>query len=200
LGNGAAAGLDALQNSRWRLSIVASRTPAALKAGAVVSTCHDDGVYASFREGERDVKDVCQASLALAEYILWICRKHTVRDQCHWPGLLVLAGMTAAGLPELSTYVMDRTRATSPRSGDDDSHWGGFPAQTGSVKYCGFDFLVQDASTDFQTTGVAVGAGSIVYFIVPQAACRRSRSLLGFDDPMYMIVTLRWASKCLPRA
>jgi hypothetical protein len=72
------------------------------------------------------------------------------------------------------------------------THWRN-PA-TGHVDSCGFDFSVQDTSTDFHDYGVLWTRDRIIYFI-DRKPISDIKVPAGFEDPMYMIVNLAMGAK-----
>jgi beta-glucanase (GH16 family) len=72
------------------------------------------------------------------------------------------------------------------------THWRS-PA-TGREESCGFDFSVQDTSTEFHDYGTLWTRDRLIYFI-DRKPVSDIKVPVGFDDPMYMIVNLAMGAK-----
>src|SRR6266481_1101717 len=167
-------GLDPFKIRDGVLSIVASRTPAALKP-VLFNNEYMSGILTT------------QSSFS-QKYGYFEIRSKIPVGTSVWPAFWMLAD-DGGWPPEID--VMEG-RGQQPGDLVMTTHWR-IPA-TGSVKYCGFDFLVPDASTDFHDYGVLWARDRIVYFI-DRKPVSEIKVPVGFDDPMYMIVNLAMGSK-----
>jgi beta-glucanase (GH16 family) len=105
-----------------------------------------------------------------------------------WPAFWLLAD-DGAWPPEI-----DVMEGRGQRPGDlvMTTHWRS-PA-TGREESCGFDFSVQDTSTEFHDYGTLWTRDRLIYFI-DRKPVSDIKVPVGFDDPMYMIVNLAMGAK-----
>jgi len=167
-------GLDPFKIRDGVLSIVASRTPAALKP-VLFNNEYVSGILTT------------QSSFSQKSGYFEIRSKIPVGTSV-WPAFWMLAD-DGGWPPEID--VMEG-RGQQPGDLVMTTHWR-IPA-IGTVRYCGFDFLVPDASTDFHDYGVLWARDRIVYFI-DRKPVSEIKVPVGFHDPMYMIVNLAMGSK-----
>ncbi|MEA2884543.1 MAG: hypothetical protein QOH32_3799 [Bradyrhizobium sp.] len=167
-------GLDPFKIRNGILSIVASRTPAALKA-VLFGNEYISGILTT------------QSSFS-QKYGYFEIRSKIPVGTGVWPAFWLLAD-DGGWPPEI-----DVMEGRGQRRGDlvMTTHWR-IPA-TGFVESCGFDFSVQDASTAFHDYGVLWQPDRIVYFI-DRKPVSDIKVPAGFEDPMYMIVNLAMGSK-----
>src|SRR3954451_23018692 len=156
------------------LSIVASRTPPALKA-VLFDNEYISGILTT------------QPSFSQKYGYFEIRSKITVGTGV-WPAFWMLAD-DGGWPPEID--VMEG-RGQRPGALVMTTHWR-IPA-TGFVKSCGFDVLIEDAATAFHDYGVLWQPDRIVYFI-DRKPVSDIKVPAGFEDPMYMIVNLAMGSK-----
>jgi len=167
-------GLDPFKIHDGVLSIVASRTPPALKS-VLFNNEYVSGILTT------------QSSFS-QKYGYFEIRAKIPIGTGVWPAFWLLAD--GGGWPP----ELDVMEGRGQEVGDMvmTTHWRIRPA--GSVQSCGFDFLVPDASSDFHDYGVLWAPGRIVYFI-DRKAVSDIKVPIGFDDPMYMIVNLAMGAK-----
>ena len=72
------------------------------------------------------------------------------------------------------------------------THWRN--PVTHRLEYCGFDFSVPGAPTDFHDFGALWTPDRLVYFI-DRKPVTDIKIPFGFEDPMYMIVNLAMGAK-----
>lgn len=156
------------------LSIVASRTPPALKP-VLFDNDYVSGILTT------------QNSFS-QKYGYFEIRSKIPVGRAVWPAFWLLAN-DGGWPPEI-----DVMEGRGERPGDlvMTTHWR-IPA-TGKVASCGFDFSVPDASTHFHDYGVLWRPDRLVYF-VDRKPVADIKVPTGFDDPMYMIVNLAMGSK-----
>jgi beta-glucanase (GH16 family) len=167
-------GLDPFKVRDGVLSIVASRTPPALKS-VLFNNEYVSGILTT------------QSSFS-QKYGYFEIRAKIPIGTGVWPAFWMLAN-DGGWPPEL-----DVMEGRGQRPGDlvMTTHWR-IPA-TGSIQSCGFDFLRPDASTDFHDYGVLWTRDRVIYFI-DRKPVSDIKVPVGFDDPMYMIVNLAMGSK-----
>ena len=167
-------GLDPFIVRDGILSIVASRTPPALKS-VLFNNEYVSGILTS------------QSSFS-QKYGYFEIRSKIPVGSAVWPAFWLLAN-DGGWPPEI-----DVMEGRGERPGDVvmTTHWR-IPA-TGKVASCGFDFSVPDASTHFHDYGVLWSPDRLVYFI-DRKPVSDIKVPVGFDDPMYMIVNLAMGSK-----
>lgn len=167
-------GLDPFKIRDGVLSIVASRTPPALKP-VLFNNEYISGILTT------------QSSFS-QKYGYFEIRSKIPIGTGVWPAFWLLAD-DGGWPPEI-----DVMEGRGQRPGDlvMTTHWR-IPA-TGFVESCGFDFAVSDASTDFHDFGVLWQRDRLVYFI-DRKPVSDIKVPVGFDDPMYMIVNLAMGSK-----
>jgi beta-glucanase (GH16 family) len=170
-------GLDPFRVRDGLLSIVASRTPPALKE-VLFNNEYISGILTT------------QGSFAQKFGYFEIRAKIPV-GQGVWPAFWMLAD-NGGWPPEI-----DVVEGRGQRPGDlvMTTHWR-IPA-TGVVKSCGFDFIVPDAPTAFHDYGVLWLEDRLIYFIdrKPVSDIKVPDT---FVDPVYMIVNLAMGTKTLP--
>jgi beta-glucanase (GH16 family) len=167
-------GLDPFNVRDGILSIVASRTPPALKP-VLFNNDYVSGILTT------------QSSFS-QKYGYFEIRSKIPVGSAVWPAFWLLAN-DGGWPPEID--VMEG-RGEQPGDLVMTTHWR-IPA-TGKVDSCGFDFSVPDASTHFHDYGVLWRPDRLVYFI-DRKPVSDIRVPVGFDDPMYMIVNLAMGSK-----
>jgi beta-glucanase (GH16 family) len=167
-------GLDPFKVQDGVLSIVASRTPPALK-GLLFNNEYISGILTT------------QGSFSQKHGYFEIRSKIPVGTGV-WPAFWMLAD-DGGWPPEI-----DVMEGRGQRPGDlvMTTHWR-IPA-TGFVQSCGFDFSLPDAADNFHDYGVLWTQERIVYFI-DRKPVSDIKTPVGFDDPMYMIVNLAMGSK-----
>jgi beta-glucanase (GH16 family) len=167
-------GLDPFKVRAGILSIVASRTPPALKP-VLFNNEYTSGILTT--QGRFSQK-----------YGYFEIRAKIPIGTGVWPAFWLLAD-DGGWPPEL-----DVMEGRGQEVGDMvmTTHWR-TPA-TGLVQSCGFDFLVPEASSDFHDYGVLWAPDRIVYFI-DRKPVSDIKVPIGFDDPMYMIVNLAMGAK-----
>jgi beta-glucanase (GH16 family) len=170
-------GLDPFRIRDGLLSIVASRTPPALKE-VLFNNEYISGILTT------------QGSFA-QKFGYFEIRAKIPAGQGVWPAFWMLAD-NGGWPPEV-----DVIEGRGQRPGDlvMTTHWR-IPA-TGVVKSCGFDFMVPDAPTAFHDYGVLWLRDRLIYFIdrKPVSDIKVPDT---FVDPMYMIVNLAMGTKTLP--
>lgn len=167
-------GLDPFKVRDGILSIVASRTPAALKP-VLFNNEYISGILTT------------QGSFS-QKYGYFEIRAKIPVGTGVWPAFWLLAD--DGGWPPEIDVVEGRGQLV----GDTvmTTHWRIRP--TGFVQHCGFDFLVPDASSGFHDYGALWTQDRIVYFI-DRKPVSDMKVPIGFDDPMYMIVNLAMGAK-----
>ncbi len=167
-------GLDPFKVHDGVLSIIASRTPAALKP-LLFNNEYVSGILTS------------QGSFS-QKYGYFEIRSKIPVGTGVWPAFWMLAD-DGGWPPEI-----DVMEGRGQRPGDLVMTTHSRIPATGLIKSCGFDFLVPDASTDFHDYGALWARDRIVYFI-DRKPVSEIKVPVGFDDPMYMIVNLAMGSK-----
>ena len=167
-------GLDPFKVRDGVLSIVASRTPAALKP-VLFNNEYISGILTT------------QGSFA-QKYGYFEMRAKIPIGIGVWPAFWMLAD-NGGWPPEI-----DVMEGRGQMAGDTvmTTHWR-IPA-TGYVQHCGFDFQLPDASTAFHNYGALWTQDRIVYFI-DRKPVQDIKVPVGFGDPMYMIVNLAMGAK-----
>jgi beta-glucanase (GH16 family) len=167
-------GLDPFRVRDGVLSIVASRTPPALKS-VLFNNEYVSGILTTQRSFSQ-------------KYGYFEIRSKIPVGAAVWPAFWLLAN-DGGWPPEI-----DVMEGRGERPGDTvmTTHWR-VPA-TGKVDSCGFDFSVPDASNHFHDYGVLWQQDRLVYFI-DRKPVSDIKTPVGFDDPMYMIVNLAMGSK-----
>ena len=169
-------GLDPFKVHGGILSIVASRTPPALKA-LLFNNEYISGILTT-------------QSRFSQKYGYFEMRAKVPVGTGVWPAFWMLAD--DGGWPP----EVDIMEGRGQRPGDIvmTTHWR-IPA-TQRVERCGFDFRVPDAATVFHDYGVLWQPDRITYFI-DRRPVSEIKVPVGFNDPMYMIVNLAMGSKTL---
>jgi hypothetical protein len=169
-----ALGLDPFKIQDGILSIIASRTPPALKS-LLFDNEYVSGILTT------------QSSFS-QKYGYFEIRSKVPVGTGVWPAFWLLAD-DGGWPPEI-----DVMEGRGERPGDVvmTTHWR-IPA-SGVVESCGFDFSVANAASHFHDYGVLWAPDRIVYFI-DRKPVFDTRVPVGFDDPMYMIVNLAMGSK-----
>jgi beta-glucanase (GH16 family) len=159
------------------LSIVASRTPPALKP-VLFNNEYTSGILTtqskfSQKYGYFEIRSKIPIGIGV------------------WPAFWMLAD-DGGWPPEI-----DVMEGRGQRPGDlvMTTHWR-IPA-TGRVESCGFDFQRADAATAFHDYGVLWQRDRIIYFI-DREPVSEIKVPVGFEDPMYMIVNLAMGAKDFP--
>jgi beta-glucanase (GH16 family) len=167
-------GLDPFRVRDGILSIVASRTPSALKP-VLFNNEYTSGILTT------------QGSFS-QKYGYFEIRAKIPVGTGVWPAFWLLAD-DGGWPPEI-----DVMEGRGQEVGDMvmTTHWR--LRDTGLVHSCGFDFLVPDASSGFHDYGVLWTQDRIVYFI-DRKPVSDIKVPVGFDDPMYMIVNLAMGAK-----
>jgi hypothetical protein len=167
-------GLDPFKIRDGILSIVASRTPPALKS-VLFNNEYVSGILTT------------QSSFS-QKYGYFEIRSKIPVGTGVWPAFWLLAD-DGGWPPEI-----DVMEGRGQRPGDlvMTTHWR-IPA-TGFVESCGFDFSLPGAATDFHDYGVLWQRDRLIYFI-DRKPVSEIKVPAGFDDPMYMIVNLAMGSK-----
>jgi beta-glucanase (GH16 family) len=167
-------GLDPFKIRNGILSIVASRTPAALKP-VLFDNEYISGILTT------------QGSFS-QKYGYFEIRAKVPAGIGVWPAFWMLAD--DGGWPPEIDIMEGRGQMT----GDTvmTTHWRLQPS--GYVQHCGFDFLVPTASSAFHNYGALWMRDRIVYFI-DRKPVEDIKTPIGFDDPMYMIVNLAMGAK-----
>jgi beta-glucanase (GH16 family) len=167
-------GLDPFRVRDGVLSIIAARTPPALKevlfnneyiSGILTTQSHFSQKYGYFE---------IRAKIPVGSGV--------------WPAFWLLAD-DGGWPPEID--VMEG-RGRQPGDLVMTTHWR--HRDTGRIESCGFDFSQPDAATDFHDYGVLWIRDRIVYFI-DHRPVSDIKVPVGFDDPMYMIVNLAMGAK-----
>jgi beta-glucanase (GH16 family) len=169
-----ALGLDPFKIRDGVLSIVASRTPEALKP-VLFNNEYVSGILTS------------QSNFS-QKYGYFEIRSKIPIGTGVWPAFWLLAD-NGGWPPEI-----DVMEGRGQRPGDlvMTTHWR-IPA-SGFVESCGFDFSIPDTATAFHHYGVLWQRDRIVYFI-DRKPVSEIKAPVGFNDPMYMIVNLAMGSK-----
>jgi beta-glucanase (GH16 family) len=167
-------GLDPFRVSNGILSIVASRTPPALKP-VLFNNDYTSGILTT--QGEFSQK-----------YGYFEIRAKIPVGTGVWPAFWLLAD--DGGWPPEIDVMEGRGQEIGDMAMT--THWR--TRATGLVQSCGFDFLVPDASRDFHDYGVLWTSERIVYYI-DRKPVSDIKVPVGFDDPMYMIVNLAMGAK-----
>ena len=167
-------GLDPFKVRDGVLSIVATRTPAALKS-VLFNNEYISGILTT-------------QSWFSQKYGYFEIRSKIPVGSAVWPAFWMLAD-DGGWPPEID--IMEG-RGERPGAVVMTTHWRN-PA-TGKVESCGFDFSLPDASTDFHDYGVLWTRDRLVYFI-DRKPVSDIKVPIGFDDPVYMIVNLAMGSK-----
>jgi beta-glucanase (GH16 family) len=167
-------GLDPFKVRDGILSIVATRTPPALKP-VLFNNEYISGILTT-------------QSWFSQKYGYFEIRSKIPVGTGVWPAFWMLAD-DGGWPPEI-----DVMEGRGQRTGDlvMTTHWR-IPA-TGYVESCGFDFSVPDAATGFHDYGVLWMPDRIIYFI-DRKPVSDIKVPAGFHDPMYMIVNLAMGSK-----
>ena len=167
-------GLDPFKIRDGVLSIVASRTPPALKP-VLFNNEYVSGILTT------------QSSFS-QKYGYFEIRSKIPVGTGVWPAFWLLAD-DGGWPPEI-----DVMEGRGQRPGDlvMTTHWR--IQATGFVESCGMDFSIPDASTDFHDYGVLWQRDRLVYFI-DRKPVSDIKVPVGFDDPMYMIVNLAMGAK-----
>jgi beta-glucanase (GH16 family) len=167
-------GLDPFKIRDGVLSIVATRTPPALKS-VLFNNEYVSGILTtqssfSQRYGYFEIRSKIPVGIGV------------------WPAFWMLAD-DGGWPPEID--VMEG-RGQRPGNLVMTTHWR-IPA-TGRVESCGFDFSLPGASTNFHNYGVLWMRDRLIYFI-DRKPVSDIKVPIGFEDPMYMIVNLAMGSK-----
>ena len=167
-------GLDPFKIRDGVLSIVATRTPPALKS-VLFNNEYVSGILTT-------------QSWFSQKYGYFEIRSKIPVGTGVWPAFWMLAD-DGGWPPEI-----DVMEGRGQRPGDlvTTTHWR-IPA-TGLVASCGFDFSLPGAATDFHDYGVLWMRDRLTYFI-DRKPVSDIKVPIGFDDPMYMIVNLAMGSK-----
>jgi beta-glucanase (GH16 family) len=167
-------GLDPFKIHDGVLSIVASRTPPALKS-VLFNNEYISGILTT-------------QSWFSQKYGYFEIRAKIPIGTGVWPAFWMLAD-DGGWPPEI-----DVMEGRGQRPGDlvMTTHWR-IPA-TGFVESCGFDFALPGAEADFHDYGVLWLQDRLIYFI-DRKPVSEIKVPKGFDDPMYMIVNLAMGSK-----
>lgn len=167
-------GLDPFKVRNGVLSIVASRTPPALKS-VLFNNEYVSGMLTtqnsfSQKYGYFEIRSKIPVGIGV------------------WPAFWLLAN-DGGWPPEI-----DVMEGRGERPGDlvMTTHWR-VPA-TGHVQSCGMDFSRPDATTHFHDYGVLWTRDRLTYFI-DRKPVSDIKVPVGFDDPMYMIVNLAMGAK-----
>jgi beta-glucanase (GH16 family) len=167
-------GLDPFRVRDGILSIVASRTPAALKP-VLFNNEYISGILTT------------QGSFA-QKYGYFEIRAKIPIGIGVWPAFWMLAD-DGGWPPEI-----DVMEGRGQLAGDTvmTTHWR--IRATGHVQHCGFDFQLPDATSAFHNYGALWMQDRIVYYI-DRKPVEDIKVPIGFDDPMYMIVNLAMGAK-----
>jgi beta-glucanase (GH16 family) len=167
-------GLDPFKIRDGVLSIVATRTPPALKS-VLFNNEYVSGILTT-------------QSWFSQKYGYFEIRSKIPVGTGVWPAFWMLAD-DGGWPPEI-----DVMEGRGQRPGDlvMTTHWR-IPA-TGRVEYCGFDFSLPGAAADFHNYGVLWMPDRLIYFIDRKPVSEIAVPP-GFHDPMYMIVNLAMGSK-----
>jgi beta-glucanase (GH16 family) len=167
-------GLDPFKIRNGVLSIVANRTPPALKS-VLFDNEYVSGILTT-------------QSRFSQKYGYFEIRSKIPVGTGVWPAFWMLAD-DGGWPPEI-----DVMEGRGQRPGDlaMTTHWR-IPA-TGRVDSCGFDFSLPGTATEFHDYGVLWMRDRLIYFI-DRKPVSDIKVPIGFDDPMYMIVNLAMGSK-----
>jgi beta-glucanase (GH16 family) len=167
-------GLDPFRVRDGILSIVASRTPPALKS-VLFNNEYVSGILTT-------------QSKFSQKYGYFEIRSKIPIGTGVWPAFWMLAD-DGGWPPEI-----DVMEGRGQRPGDlvMTTHWR-IPA-TGRVERCGFDFDLPNTATEFHNYGVLWLRDRIIYYIDRQPMSE-IKVPVGFHDPMYMIVNLAMGAK-----
>jgi beta-glucanase (GH16 family) len=170
-------GLDPFKIRNGVLSIVATRTPHALKS-VLFDNEYTSGILTT-------------QSWFSQKYGYFEIRSKIPVGTGVWPAFWMLAD-DGGWPPEI-----DVMEGRGQRPGDlvMTTHWR-IPA-TQVVESCGFDFALPDAATDFHDYGVLWLRDRLIYFI-DRKPVSEIKVPVGFHDPMYMIVNLAMGAKDFP--
>ncbi len=167
-------GLNPFEVRDGILSIVASRTPPALKE-VLFNNEYISGVLTTQKSFSQ-------------KYGYFEIRAKIPLGVGVWPAFWMLAN-DGGWPPEIDTL---EGRGQQPGDVAMTTHWR-IPA-TGFVEHCGFDFAVSNAWRDFHDYGVLWEPDRIVYFI-DRKPVSDIKAPVGYGDPMYMIVNLAMGAK-----
>src|SRR4030088_2450973 len=167
-------GLDPFKVRDGVLSIVASRTPPALKS-VLFNNEYVSGILTT------------QSSFS-QKYGYFEIRSKIPVGTGVWPAFWMLAD-SGCWPPEI-----DVVEGRGQRPGDlvMTTHWR--VPETGRVEHCGFDFALANAATEFHNYGALWLRDRIIYYIDRQPVSE-IKVPRGFHDPMYMIVNLAMGAK-----
>jgi hypothetical protein len=170
-------GLDPFYVRDGVLSIVASRTPPALKQ-VLYNSEYVSGILTT------------QESFS-QKYGYFEIRAKIPLGVGVWPAFWMLAN-DGGWPPEI-----DVLEGRGQRPGDVvmTTHWR-IPS-TGVVQHCGFDFSVPNASIDFHDYSVLWEPNRIVY-LIDRKPVSEIKAPASFENPMYMIVNLAMGAKDFP--
>jgi beta-glucanase (GH16 family) len=169
-----ALGLDPFRVRNGVLSIVASRTPPALKE-VLFNNEYISGILTTQKSFSQ-------------KYGYFEMRAKIPLGVGVWPAFWLLAN-DGGWPPEIDAM---EGRGQRPGAVVMTTHWRN--PSTGLVEYCGFDFAVPNAWIDFHDYGVLWEQDRIVYFI-DRKPVSDIKVPAGFEDPMYMIVNLAMGAK-----
>jgi beta-glucanase (GH16 family) len=167
-------GLDPFKVRDGVLSIVARRTPPALKP-RLFNNEYISGILTT-------------QSIFSQKYGYFEIRAKIPTGKGVWPAFWLLAD-DGGWPPEID--VMEG-RGLDPGDMVMTTHWRN--RTTGLVESCGFDFEVAETSTEFHNYGVLWQRDRIIYLIDRKPVSDR-KVPVGFEDPMYMIVNLAMGAK-----
>ena len=167
-------GLDPFRVRDGILSIIATRTPDALKP-VLFNNEYVSGILTT------------QSRFSQKHGYFEIRSKIPV-GRGVWPAFWMLAD-DGGWPPEID--IMEG-RGQQPGDMVMTTHWR-IP-ETGFVQSCGFDFLVPDAATAFHDYGVLWEPDRLTYFI-DRKPVSEIKVPVGFADPVYMIVNLAMGAK-----
>jgi beta-glucanase (GH16 family) len=167
-------GLDPFKVQNGILSIIASRTPPALKS-VLFDNEYVSGILTS-------------QSRFSQKYGYFEIRAKIPLGTGVWPAFWMLAD--DGGWPP----EVDVIEGRGERPGDlvMTTHWRIRPS--GIIESCGFDFSLPTASSEFHDYGVLWAPDRLVYYI-DRKPVSDIKVPMGFDDPMYMIINLAMGSK-----
>ena len=167
-------GLDPFRIRNGVLSIIASRTPAALRS-LLFNNEYTSGILTT-------------QSIFSQKYGYFEIRAKIPVGTGVWPAFWLLAD-DGGWPPEID--VMEG-RGQRPDDFVMTTHWRS--RATGLVESCGFDFSLPASSTDFHDYGVLWTRNRIIY-LIDRKPVSEIKVPVGFDDPMYMIVNLAMGAK-----
>ncbi|MGA7806500.1 glycoside hydrolase family 16 protein [Bradyrhizobium sp.] len=167
-------GLDPFKVKDGVLSIVASRTPPALKS-VLFNNEYVSGILTT------------QSSFS-QKYGYFEIRAKLPVGTGVWPAFWMLAD-DGGWPPEI-----DVLEGRGQRPGDMvmTTHWRS--PTTGHVESCGFDFQLPDAPADFHDYGILWEQDRLIY-LIDRKPVSDIKVPVGFEDPMYMIVNLAMGAK-----